>query len=206
VINNNIKQAVEHFSINLKSFHKFKGGLKMKKYVPYLSVFMILIMAGAVAFAGHESMTMPWDKLIDAEKTRMPIPSGGDLRQYIVGQEPYKTWQLWPGKGKMYEGTEPHGAILTTYVNDIAHRSIKKMKGMENNAIIVKENYTPEKKLAAVTVMYKVKGYNPEGGDWFWVKYDPVFNIQKEGKVEGCLGCHGNASNNDYVFTGEVVK
>lgn len=26
---------------------------------------------------------------------------------------------------------------------------------------VVKENYTPEKKLAAVTVIYKAKGYKP---------------------------------------------
>jgi len=23
------------------------------------------------------------------------------------------------------------------------------------------------------TVMYKVEGYNPDAGDWFWVKYSP---------------------------------
>ena len=25
----------------------------------------------------------------------------------------------------------------------------------------------------AVTVMYRTKGYNPEGGDWYWAKYNP---------------------------------
>jgi hypothetical protein len=71
---------------------------------------------------------------------------------------------------------------------------------------MLKENYTPEKKLAAVTVMYKVKGYNPDGGDWFWVKYDPNYDILAEGKVEGCLNCHGSAKANDYVFAGKVMK
>lgn len=29
----------------------------------------------------------------------------------------------------------------------------------------------PDKKLAAVTVMYKVKGYNPDAGEIFWMKF-----------------------------------
>ena len=80
------------------------------------------------------------------------------------------------------------------------------MKGMANNSIIVKENYSPDKKLVAVTVMYKVKGYNAEAGDWFWVKYGPDFGTLAEGKVKGCLACHGAAASNDYVFTGTVKK
>ena len=178
----------------------------MKKYVLVLSVFVLIVSAVVVSFAGHESMVIPYEGVILGEKTMMPMPEGGDLRHHIIGQEPYKTWQLWPGKGEMYEGTEPHGAILTTYVNDIALNSIKMMKGMQNNSIIVKENYTPKKNLAAVTVMYKVKGYNPEGGDWFWVKYDPAFKVLSEGKVKGCLDCHGDAKDNDYVYTGKVIK
>ena len=54
--------------------------------------------------------------------------------------------------------------------------------------------------------MYKVKGYNPAGGDWFWAKYDPEFNILAEGMVKGCLNCHGSAKANDYVFAGKVVE
>ncbi len=166
---------------------------------------LALILAGAVTvFAGHQSMIIPYEGLIFGEKTTMPLPDAGDLRHHIIGHMPYKTWDLWPGKGKMYEGTEPHGALLTTYVNDIALRSIKAKKGFKNNSIIVKENYTPKKQLAAITVMYKVNGYNPSAGDWFWVKYDPSFKTLKQGKVKGCLNCHGNAKMNDYVFTGKV--
>ncbi len=36
---------------------------------------------------------------------------------------------------------------------------------MPAGAIVVKENYMPDKKLAAITVMYKVAGYNPEVGN-----------------------------------------
>lgn len=77
---------------------------------------------------------------------------------------------------------------------------------MNNNSLIVKENYAPNKKLVAISVMYKVKGYNPEGGDWYWAQYDADFNVLSEGKVKGCLDCHSTAKDNDYIFTGDVKK
>lgn len=139
-------------------------------------------------------------------KLTMPQPDSGDLRHHITGHMPYKKdFSIFPGTTEMYKGTEPHGSFITIYVNDIALKSVKKKK-YNNNSIILKENYTPEKKLAAVTVMYKVKGYNPEGGDWFWVKYDPAFKVLKEGKVKGCLGCHSKAKSSDYIFTGKAMK
>ena len=179
----------------------------MKKNAAFLAVFFSVLLITVIAFAGHDHMVIPYEKQAFGSRTMMPIPSGGDLRQHIIGQEPYKKkFELWPGKGEMYQGKEPHGSLLTTYVNSIALKSIKKQKGMANNSIIVKENYTQDKKLAAVTVMYKVKGYNPAGGDWFWAKYDPEFNILAEGMVKGCLNCHGSAKTNDYVFTGKLVE
>ena len=113
-----------------------------------------------------------------------------------------------PAKGKLYKGTEPHGALLTTYVNNPALAAIKGKKGtMPAGAIVVKENYMPDKKLAAITVMYKVAGYNPEGGDWFWAKYTPDGKVEAEGKsgmADMCIGCHGKAKGNDFLYTGEL--
>lgn len=146
------------------------------------------VMMGAVAHAG-----MP---AADAEK----------LHSYLTKEKPYTKWKLWPGKGKLYKGTEPHGALLTTYVNDAALKSIKAKKGLKDGSIIVKENYMPDKMLGAVTVMYKIKGYNPEAGDIFWMKYLPDGKIAASGKVDMCIGCHTKAMGNDYLFTGKVKK
>jgi len=135
-----------------------------------------------------------------------PGPDAKNLNEYIVKYNPYRTWPLWPGKGKLYKGTEPHGALLTTFVNDAAYRSIKKKKGMAEGSIIVKENYTADKKFDALTVMYKIKDYNPEAGDWFWVKYAPDGKALASGKAEACINCHAKKKDNDYIFTGEVKK
>ena len=179
----------------------------MNKNITYMLIFLIFAGTALAYAAGHEQnrRVLPYEATF-GHYEQMPIASGGDLRHYVTAHNPYKTqFKVWPGKGKMVEGTEPHGAFITVYVNGIAYDSITGKKVLENNSIVLKENYTPAKKLAAITIMYKVKGYNPEGGDWFWVKYDPDFQILKEGKVKGCLGCHGNVKDNDYIFTGKVT-
>jgi hypothetical protein len=128
--------------------------------------------------------------------------SGIALWNHMKGVDYSKKWQMWPGKTAFYQGTEPHGVLLTTYVNGPALKAIKTKKGvLPNGAIIAKENYSSEKKLMAITVMYKVAGFNPEARDWFWVKYLPDGKIEAEGKVKMCIECHAKAKRNDYVTT-----
>ncbi len=94
-------------------------GGAMNKNVAILAVFFSILLLTVIAFAGHDHMVIPYEKEAFGLRTMMPIPSGGDLRQHIIGQEPYKkNFELWPGKGEMYPGKEPHGSLLTTYVNE----------------------------------------------------------------------------------------
>ncbi len=177
----------------------------MKKYIVVLSAVVFVVFIALIAsYAAHPErpLVVPYESVF----RHMPWAAGGDLRYHITIHKPYKEWAKWPGKGEMYPGKEPHGAFLTTYVSEIALDSIKKAEGMSDRSIIVKENYDQNKQLVAVTVMYKVKDYNPDGGDWFWAKYDPGFNILAEGKVEACLKCHGSRKDNDFIMTGNVVK
>ena len=137
--------------------------------------------------------------------TGMLAADGKAVINYISVIDSYQNWQLWPGKGKLYEGKHPHGAFLTTYLNTEAFSAVQSKTGMlPDGAIVVKENYTPEKKLAAITVMYKKSGYNTEAGDYFWIKYAPDGNILKEGKVAGCINCHTSVKANDWLFTGPI--
>ena len=133
-----------------------------------------------------------------------PEADGKAVWEYITNHK-YQEWPLWPGKGKLYKGGHPHGALLTTYVSRDALEVIEGKKGMfGSGAFIIKENYSPEKKLGAVTVMYRVKGYNADAGDWFWAKYKPDGTVEKEGKVDGCINCHNSKIENDWVFTGAI--
>lgn len=137
-------------------------------------------------------------------KAKAPEANGQAVIDYL-NQQNYQGWQLWPGKSELYAGTQPHGAFLTTYVSPGAYKAIEGKQGaIPSGEFVVKENYSPEKKLAAVTVMYKQAGYNPAGGDWFWLKYAPDGTIQKEGRVGGCIGCHTAVQANDWLFIGSV--
>ena len=62
----------------------------------------------------------------------------------------------------------------------------------------------------AVTVMYRMEGYNPEQYDWYWAKYNPDGSVAKApaekggmvlaGKVKGCIACHDNTEGDDFAF------
>ncbi|MEJ2691245.1 MAG: cytochrome P460 family protein [Deltaproteobacteria bacterium] len=140
--------------------------------------------------------------LAGENKTELPGKKDGELYQYISKTNPYTGWQLWPGTHKLYPGKRPHGAFLTNYVNDIALKSLKVGdKKFPPGSIIVKENYNKAKKLVVITAMYKVDGYNPMGGDWYWLKYTPEGKIEAEGTVTSCIGCHSSMISEDWVFT-----
>lgn len=166
----------------------------------FVSVFVVAAMLVlSVVWAGmHKAGEQPMAEL--------PKADGAGVYSYITTVSKYQDWALWPGKEKQYKGQPPHGAYLTTYINEEAKSAITGGTVMGPGAMIVKENYSPEKQLAAVTVMYKVAGYNPDGNDWFWAKYGADGTVEKEGKVAGCLKCHGAKKANDYVFTSEFVK
>ena len=104
---------------------------------------------------------------------------------------------------KVFLSREPREARGRTRVNKPALKGIKKGKledGMPMGSIIVKENYSPEEELISVTSMYKKEGFNPEAGDWFWVNHTPDEEIDAAGKVQGCIDCHSQVENRDYLF------
>ncbi len=132
----------------------------------------------------------------------MPPAEGAKFWNYITNTNSYLGWGFWPGHFGIYPGKSPHGAYLKIYANGIALKAAREDKPMPNGAIIVKENYGEDKKtLMAVTPMYRVKGYNPDGGDWFWGKYGPDGKVMAAGKPKGCIGCHGAQKDKDWLFT-----
>jgi hypothetical protein len=163
----------------------------MKKFMTMVTMIsMVMVATWGVALATDSSL---------------PEAEGKAVYDYITKTNPYQQWDLWPGKEKFYKGQHPHGALLTTYVSGKAKAAITSKTGQfPYGSLIVKENYMPDKKLGAVTVMYRVKGYDPEAGDWFWAKYKADGSIEKEGQVAGCIGCHTAAIQNDWVFTSPV--
>lgn len=121
----------------------------------------------------------------------------------------YRNWAPAPGqKEGVYPGQSPHGAFLKMYLN---RKAIANPKNMPQGSIIVKENFGKDgKTLMAVTVMYRVKGYNPQGNDWYWVKYKPNGSValtppakgskRIAGRFKSCIECHSGSDGNDFAF------
>lgn len=134
-----------------------------------------------------------------------PEANAASVVDYLVATSDYRQWPFYPDKGVLYPGKHPHGALLITYVSPETLIALqKKQSRLPNGSIIVKENYDLQKKLQTTTVMYRLDGYNPEGGDWFWLKYAPDQTILEEGKAEDCIKCHRVVKDNDWIFSGPV--
>ena len=149
--------------------------------------------------------------------TQVPAPdtTAVALHAHLQAADYRNNWVLWPGMGRLYSGQQPHGMLLTTYLNEVAAAAVNAHRGsLPAGAIVVKENYMPDSTLAAVTIMYKAAaGYNPEHNDWFFVKrlangqLDTLPNgAPMEGRVPGCQQCHVQRADNDYIFTGSLSE
>lgn len=151
----------------------------MKRYVAAVCVVMVLMCAAPVS-------------------ARMPGPDAGELWGYIQDTSWYKTWGQWADHVGVHLGSAPHGSKHIIYVTRTARDAAR--APLPYGSMVVKENYMPGGELAALTVMYKLKGYNPQAGDWFWAKYAPGGEPVSAGRLEGCIGCHGAMADNDYVM------
>lgn len=128
-------------------------------------------------------------------------PDAKALWTTITHEDPYKKWDNWPDHEGMQPGAAPHGPLHEVFVNKAGLS--KKGYPKANGTIIVKENLTKEKKLAAITVMYKVDGYNPEAGNWYWAKFSPDGTVDKAGQVAGCINCHSSRKAQDYIMVSD---
>lgn len=183
---------------------------------------------GACAMDADEAMEKGTEKAMDAAMgAAMPF-GGPDDSAYAAA-----VWSALQGarlvgagavQTKAYPGQHPHGAVLQNV------DSVITVNG-ETNAVIVKSNFggegvsvesvsaNPDQYLAAVTVMFKRPGYDPDNSDWFWAKYLPDGTLDKNpkgmqlagrvAKVDppaGCIACHTAAPGGDMVFTHDRYK
>ncbi len=126
----------------------------------------------------------------------MPETTETSMLAYLDEVDYQANWSLWPDSTEKYPGEDPHGALLTIRMNETAYNAVGGT--MPDGAIIVKENHTPAGDLAAITVMYKQAGYDPDNGDWFWLKNTTDGSDDRAGMLMGCQDCHADGT--DYVF------
>ncbi len=154
-----------------------------------IAISVLTLAAAAVLFMGF------------GPASEMPGPDAAALWEYITKESPYKDWGFWDDHQDIQSGNSPHGPFHRVYVNE----TLLKADGapVPYGAIQVKESFDSNKKPTALTVMYKVEGFNPESGDWFWARYTLDGKAGPAGKVQGCIGCHAVKEGNDYILVHE---
>jgi hypothetical protein len=169
--------------------------------------FAAALALGAAACGGQPETQADDPDQVIPEAAPVPAASLPDTTEaalwaYLRQSDYQHNWRLFPGKDQLYPGTEPHGMLLTTYVNDLAFDALTNgARTLPAGAIIVKENYMPDSTLAAITTMYRVEGYNPQHQDWFFAKHDPQGMAEVSGRAEMCQACHRAAPEGDYLYT-----
>ncbi len=128
----------------------------------------------------------------------LPKPDAASVWSYITKDSPYQKWQSWPDYQGLHRARSPHGPYNKVYVNQAGLTS--KKAPANYGTLEVKVAQTKEGQVRDITVQYKVKGYNPAAGDWFWAVYTPQGKVKASGKVNGCIRCHGAAADNDYIM------
>ena len=185
-----------------------------------MTVVLILLMAGTQLGCGkdkkEEKKTMTEaEKMADKAKTApgemaaMVFGGAADVEFANMVWTAMKGYEKWPKATGMQPGNSPHGKFVNIYYNEV------NVKGKPYRTI-VKDNFDQEKKLAAVTIMVQREaGYDPDSGNWFWVKYNADGTVGKndkdtalagrvaKGMDTGCIACHKKADGNDYIFTDE---
>ena len=77
---------------------------------------------------------------------------------------------------------------------------IEKVTQYPPNSLMVKVNYTKNRKLTGITAMLKVPGYDPADRNWLMAAYSPSGKKIAYGKVPACIACHNFVRAADFNF------
>jgi len=147
--------------------------------------------------------------VVGEEKVTMPFGGKENVKFAEKMWKSMEDYQMWMIQSDMAPGKSPHGAFVRLYYN------VVNLDGKPYH-VIIKDNFMPNKQLAAVTVMLQREaGYDPDNNNWFWVKYDADGTVSKndkgmalagrvaKGMDMGCIACHKKADDDDYVFVND---
>jgi len=132
-----------------------------------------------------------------------PSPTGEQLVTLIMETDPYQQWAQFPDRQGTLPSVLPHGPMSRVFISGEVESALTDFAGqLPDGSIIVKENVGTSSQVteAALTVMWKVAGFDPPNHDWFWANVTPDGGIVAEGRVQSCTVCHGGVRDNDFVF------
>ena len=60
-----------------------------------------------------------------SDEPDLPDTTAASVVAYLDEIDYQDSWETWPGLEEKYQGTEPHGFLLTTYLNSAALEVVK---------------------------------------------------------------------------------
>lgn len=127
------------------------------------------------------------------------------LSEQVFGNPPWDKWGQIPGFEGVIEAGFPHGPEARVFINDVFAAAIAAgAPEVPDGAIIVKENDDSGADFFGLAdtldVMFKVDGYSPTNGDWFWANLGKDGAVNDSGRIIVCIVCHGDYRENDFMF------
>ncbi len=130
-------------------------------------------------------------------------PSAAALFTRVTETDPFDQWGHFSDVDDPLESAPPHGPQSRVFINDVVAAALSDFTGqLPADSIIVKQNIGEDTAVteAALTIMWKVPGFDPDNNDWFWANISLGGDVRAEGQIDGCIACHGAVRSNDFVF------
>ncbi|MDB5342057.1 MAG: hypothetical protein JWP89_434 [Schlesneria sp.] len=182
-----------------------------KAAVTSLSVLVVASIAGWSTFAYSQGSGSSRVDPPRATRPQTPDEFYSSFWSFLAKKDAaYNTWKVI-NRVKADDGIEnPHSNISKTYVNKIAADDAA---NLPISSILVREDYDDNRKRQSVSVLYRIKDYDKEHGNWYWIKYQENGSVARDsddkviaGKVASCVACHSKANGNDFVFSNDAIK
>ena len=122
----------------------------------------------------------------------------------------YNTWKVLTPEKNDGVISNPHGESSKTFADKTAADDAI---NLPIGSILVREDHDEGSKRQSISVMYRVKGYDKDQGNWYWLKYQQNGSIVRDsnkkavaGKVASCIECHAKAKGRDFVFSNDHLQ
>ena len=163
----------------------------------WMGVSLFIILGILTALYAKKILTPLTKKQISAES----------LWNRIIKEDNYQKYSSWPGHKGIQPGKSPHAPFSKVFINATIRDALPiKNKIIPDGGIVVKEAYDNDKEVVNISVMAKVKDYNPKHDDWFWAQYSPDGKVLESGNPSMCINCHNAYMDNDYLIIHKLNK
>ena len=177
----------------------------------FLFAALSLMACAAIAYSQQAGSGSSRSDPTRATRPQTPEEFHDTFWRYLVKKDAaYNTWKALEHELPKDEVENPHSTVSRTYANEVAAKDPEKLP---LGSILVREDYDDKRKRQSVSVLYRVKDYDKEHGNWYYLRFTETGAVMKgqdtkplAGKVASCIACHAKAGGKDFVFSNDALK